>query len=305
MRLRLDVGSGRQLAPKAQAGTTPTVEAVSFQPPFPPAITAQLLMPAGLRDESGRTLANARRFPLEVDIAEAPPLVKFAAPFGVLEAREGGVLPVTIRNVEARLRGNIAAIAGAKARINPDDDATIADWLRRVAKSQEVDLREEKRGSTAVTVNHTGDRPLLNGSGGAPVKLQLPAGGRRMEVVGIPLEKPGFYVVELASPRLGRALLGRAATRYVAASALVTNMAVHFKWGRGSSLAWVTALDSGKPVAGALVSVSDSCSGRKLASGQTDSVGRLSLRNLPGPSTAEGCEIGGTESPPLLVSYGR
>jgi len=302
MQLRLDVGSGRQLAPKAQAGTTPTVEAVSFQPPFPPAITAQLLMPAGLRDESGRLLSNTRRFPLEVDIAEAPPLVKFAAPFGVLEAREGGVLPVTIRNVEPRLRGNIAAITGAKARINPDDDATIVDWLRRVAKSQEVDLREEKRGTTAVTVNHTGDRPLLKGSGGAPVKLQLPAAGRRMEVVGIPLERPGFYVVELASPRLGRALLGRAATRYVAASALVTNMAVHFKWGRGSSLAWVTALDSGRPVAGALVSVTDSCSGRKLASGQTDSVGRLSIRNLPEPSTAEGCEIGGTESPPLLVS---
>ena len=48
---------------------------------------------------------------------------------------------------------------------------------------------------------------------------------------------------------LGQALLGRNAPRYVATAALVTNMAVHFKWGRETSLAWVTALDSGKPVA--------------------------------------------------------
>ena len=59
-----------------------------------------------------------------------------------------------------------------------------------------------------------------------------------LEVVGIPLTAKGFHVVEIASPELGAALLGRKATRYVASAALVTNMAVHFKWGRDGSLAW-------------------------------------------------------------------
>ncbi|HMI18831.1 MAG TPA: MG2 domain-containing protein [Sphingomonas sp.] len=304
MKLRLEVAPGRALAPKQDATDhSATVSQISFVAPFPPAITAHLLMPAGLRDESGRTLANARRFPLDVDIADAPPLVKFAAPFGILEAREGGVLPVTVRSVEPRLMGQVAAISGVKARIDNDDDATIADWLRRVAKSQADDMRDEKNGGKTVTINHTGDRPVLGGEdGGTRMNLGLPGGGHKMEVVGIPLEKPGFYVVELASPRLGRALLGRPATRYVAASALVTNMAVHFKWGRGASLAWVTALDSGKPVGDALVAVTDSCSGHKITSGRTDASGRLTLRGLPDPSNIDGCESSGADSPPLIVS---
>jgi len=136
MRLRLDIGSGRQLAPKPAEGTNPTVEAVSFRTPFPPAITAHLLMPPNLRDESGRPLANARRFPLDVEIADAPPLVKFAAPFGILESREGGVLPVTVRSVEPRLMGNIAAVSGAKARINSHDDAAIASSVGRQSPHQ-------------------------------------------------------------------------------------------------------------------------------------------------------------------------
>jgi hypothetical protein len=47
-----------------------------------------------------------------------------------------------------------------------------------------------------------------------------------------PARRPGFYVVELASPRLGAALLGKPQPMYVPAAALVTNLGVHFKWGR-------------------------------------------------------------------------
>ncbi|RYD87809.1 MAG: alpha-2-macroglobulin, partial [Sphingomonadales bacterium] len=117
---------------------------------------------------------------------------------------------------------------------------------------------------------------------------------------GIPLGKPGFYVVEVASPTLGRTLLGRKATRYVATGALVTNMAVHFKWGQGPSLAWVTALDSATPVADAAVQVTDSCTGKPLAQGTTDSAGRLLIRSkLPQPQTYGGCD---GDSHPLMVS---
>ena len=62
------------------------------------------------------------------------------------------------------------------------------------------------------------------------MQLALPARAG-FEVVGVPLVKPGF-MSSSSQPRLGRVLLGRPATRYVNAAALVTDMAVHFKWGR-------------------------------------------------------------------------
>ncbi|MEY4270975.1 MAG: hypothetical protein RLZZ58_2191, partial [Pseudomonadota bacterium] len=118
-----------------------------------------------------------------------------------------------------------------------------------------------------------------------------------------PLKAPGFYVVQLASPQLGAALLGRPATRYVIAGALVTNMAVHFKWGRESSLAWVTALDTGRPVAGADVRVTDSCTGREMARGTADASGRLMITaGLPEPETYGGDCTNGSSDGPMMIS---
>ncbi len=237
--LRLDVG-GKQLAPKEdKSDHSATLASISFEPPLPASITAKLVMPEGLKDESGRPLANARRFPLDVAIAEPPPLVKFAAPFGILETSQGGVLPVTVRAVEPSLGQAVKAIPGGTARIDASD-GKIAEWVHKVAKAQNDDYREETVGGAKVTVNHTGDTALLPRGMATPMRLSLPGGGKQFEVIGIPLTKPGFYVVELASPILGQALLGRKATRYVNAAALVTDMAVHFKWGREASLAWVT-----------------------------------------------------------------
>jgi uncharacterized protein YfaS (alpha-2-macroglobulin family) len=299
---RLDVGGGKLLAP-VDEGREPNISEVEFKAPLPPAITAKLVLPDGIRDESGRPLANARRFPLDFEIAATPPLVKFAAPFGILEAKEGGVLPVTVRGVEPQLEQGVTGIAGAAARIEAGD-AEIADWIRRVYDAQNDDIRDEGTEEKPRPVNYTGTKSLLAGAQGASrMKLALPGKGKEFEVVGVPLVKPGFYVVELASPALGRVLLGRPATRYVNAAALVTDMAVHFKWGRAASLAWVTSLDKGKPVAGAAVRITDSCSGKQLAAGTTDRQGRLLVTGgLPEPSTRSNCRNLGDESPPLMIS---
>ena len=299
---RLEVEGGRRLAP-IDPGHDRTVSEIKFKPAFPPLTTARLTLPSDLRDESGRRLTNARRFPLEVEIAEAPPLVKFAAPFGILEAKEGGVLPVTVRGVEPTLAQAVKGIGGATARID-GDDRMVADWLRRVEKAQNTDIREVRRGGAKVKVNHTGDTALLGrGTAASKLSLTLPGKGRQFEVVGIPLSNPGFYVVELASPILGQALLGRRSTRYVTAAALVTNLSVHFKWGRAGSLAWVTSLDDGKPVSGAAVRVTDSCSGKLLASGSTDQFGRLGIASgLPAPTTSASCNAANGEDRPLMIS---
>jgi uncharacterized protein YfaS (alpha-2-macroglobulin family) len=309
--IRLDLGDGKPRLPViggsgggdeegGDTRTPSTVSEVSFKAPLPEAATGRIVLPANVRDESGRALVNAARFPLEVRFDEAPPLVKFAADFGIVEAADP-VLPVTVRNVEATLAGQRLTIGGGVARIE-GDDATIAKWLRDIQKAGESEYRDEKRGGKTVPVNYTGSASILNGRAAArPLNVALPGKGKAFEVVGLPLGKPGFYVVELASPRLGAALLGRKAPRYVAAGALVTNLSVHFKWGRAASLAWVTALDSGKPVAGAEVRVTDACSGRELAAGRSDGQGRLIVPGgLPEPETYGACENDGPH--PLMVS---
>ncbi|HMQ18867.1 MAG TPA: MG2 domain-containing protein [Sphingopyxis sp.] len=293
----LTTADGKRLTPKVDDDdkSDAWLTQVRFAGPLPQNVDATLVLPADVTDQSGRKLANQSNFPLKFHIDRAPPLVKFAAEFGILEAGEGGVLPVTVRGVEASL---VQARLSLPARVLTvgDDDAEIARWLKRVEKADDTDFRDERDASgKEVTVNYTGSKSLFDDApaGGARRDLTLtpPGGGKAFEVVGIPLGEKGFHVVEIASPELGAALMGRKATRYVATAALVTNMAVHFKWGRETSLAWVTALDTGLPVAGAEIRVTDSCTGRLLARGTADKQGRLAIPSgLPQPETWAGCE---------------
>ncbi|MDB5695733.1 MAG: alpha-2-macroglobulin [Sphingomonas bacterium] len=277
-----------------------TISDVAFAAPLPFGTAATLTLPADVKDESGRALTNASRFPLAVKFDQAPPLVKFAAGFGILEATQGGVLPVTVRNVEPALQGRNLAVPGRTLRVE-GSDGKVAEWLRAVTKAGEDKVEDVMNGDEVVRrINHTGDTSILPAGEGTAMQVGLPGKGRDFEVVGIPLKQPGFYVVELASPQLGRALLGRDAPRYVAAAALVTNMAVHFKWGRERSLAWVTSLDTGKPVANAQVRITDSCTGAMLAQGVTDRSGGAFVRGgIPEPATYGYCE---GDTHPLMVS---
>ncbi|MFZ5748532.1 MAG: alpha-2-macroglobulin family protein [Pseudomonadota bacterium] len=302
--VRIALPDGKQLAP-VLSDDDKRADAISdlkFVAPLPAAVTAKLVLPQGIKDESGRPLSNLDRFPLDVRFDVAPPLVKFAASFGILEAKEGGVLPVTVRNVEETLKGEQKAVTGQSLRV-AGSDGEIAGWLRTIDKADEYRVDTVQRGKEEVRINHTGDAPILTGKGGGTAfNLTLPGKGKEFEVVGIPLAKPGFYVVELASPQLGEALLGRKATRYVATGALVTNMAVHFKWGREGSLVWVTALDTGAGVDSAKVQVTDSCTGQLIARGTTDKSGRLAVpAGLPEPESWSNCDSDGG-SHALMVS---
>ncbi len=307
--IRIEAG-GKSIAPvfNDDDRKKATVSDVTFAPRQLFGATGTLVLPAGMKDESGRALANAERFPLEVRFDEAPPLVKFAADFGILEARQGGVLPVTVRAIEPELRGRSFGVNGQSVRV-AGSDGEVAKWLRTVAKAGNDDIEEVERGPAdkreTIRINHTGEKPILAAGLGAPMTIALPGKGKDFEVVGIPLTNPGFYVVELASPVLGRALLGRDVPRYVASAALVTDMAVHFKWGRERSLAWVTQLSDGKPAANAEVRVTDSCTGKLLARGTTDRTGGLYVpAGLPEPQTYGGCESEGSPHA-LMVSARR
>jgi uncharacterized protein YfaS (alpha-2-macroglobulin family) len=277
------------------------VNGVTFKTLFPENTQFTLELPRDFKDASGRALRNADSFPLQVATGAMPPLAKFAAaPFGIVERfaePEGGpLLPVTLRNVEAALRTQAMA-PGKVGDFSPRTDAEILSWLRKVARYGEgtvprEEARREVRHALPAALDdrdkhrvQTRMLSLLAGQSGVrSVELPRPASNdpRPFEVVGIPLT-PGFHVVEIASPVLGQSLLderhGAQRTMYVRTSALVTNLAVHFKLGRENALAWVTTLDKGQPVAGAAVRVSD-CSGKELATAVTDAQGIAPLQGL-------------------------
>ena len=280
---------------------TQTVDTVTFKGPFAERSKFRIELPANLADDAGRPLTNAARFPLDVATADAPPLVKFAAGFGIVEAAEGGVLPVTVRAVEASLSGGDHGPLGGRDVIVATD-ATIATWLRALDTAEEQTHDEEPIAGSdnKKYIETTRSTPLLRADAPARRFTIARKDPRAFEVIGIPLTGRGFHVVELASPRLGAALLGRGGTRYVAAGALVTDMAVHFQWGRGRSLAWVTRLADAKPVAGARIAVSDSCNGKLLAQTTTDASGRAAIGDVvPEPSSYGDCKYG---QAPLMVS---
>lgn len=266
--VRLRTPEGKRLAPREQArDSRPVFDAVSFAGPFLPRGEYVLELPPGMVDDAGRPLANQARFPQPVAMDALPPLAKFAATFGVLELNAGPALPVTLRDVEDR-----AAAAGAPPAVpgrvlTLRDDLQAMRWLRLLESSNyqpETSLLASEKGARAIAV------PRAEAAG-------------TTEVVGIPLDSPGLHVVELASPRLGARLLEPATSYHVRSAALVTNLAVHFKQGRENSLAWVTRLDTGAPVAGASVTVRD-CRGQVMVAVRSDASG---IARLPGDKLPE------------------
>ncbi|MDO5290212.1 MAG: MG2 domain-containing protein [Pseudomonadota bacterium] len=285
------------------------VESIRFAGPLPERAALSLSLPPDLKDASGRPLANAASFPLKLATGPLPPLAKFAAaPFGIVERFAEGpgstpLLPLTLRRVEPQLKAQALQVQ----QLNPQSDADIISWFRRVQRYDDwlvprAVAQQDVRGSLPPAINaetkgqvESRMVSLLAGQAGLQT-LNVPApdtGGaaeRPFEVVGVPMA-PGFHVVELSSPQLGQALLaeqyGAQRAMVVRTSVLVTNLGVHFKLGREDSLAWVTTLDKGQPVAGAAVRVSD-CRGKEVASATTDAQGIARFKGLnPQPARCE------------------
>jgi uncharacterized protein YfaS (alpha-2-macroglobulin family) len=284
------------------------VSYLRFKGPFPEKASFKLNLPASLRDDAGRALVSQARFPLTVLTDEQPPLAKFPARFGIIEARGDRMLPVTVRNVEATIAARLARPGAPQAPATPaapqtapaapstpatssappapggtgqgsqptesplkgavlrigEQDADVIRWMKRLSGPGEGWQPSEQYGESMA-------RSLL-GKEGAAFSLPKPNGRTAFEVIGIPLRQPGFYVVELASPKLGQGITPKGSTAYVSAAALVTNLAAHFKHGASSSVVWVTTLDKAKPVSKAQVTVRG-CDGRQLWQGTTDSNG--------------------------------
>lgn len=240
------------------------VSSLTFKAPFPAQTEFKVVLPKSVQDEIGRSLVNQEKFPLAVKTDEFSPLVKFAAPFGILELNAEPVLPVSVRNVEKHLA---AATVGYPAKtININSKSTPKEIIEyyRIVNDKDWGYGEEPRRTRGASVFT--DLKLAK-------SFQVPRPGtdRDFELIGIPLKEPGLHIVEVQSPRLGEALL-EGGTMYVASAALVTNLSVHFKRGRDSSLVWLTTLDKAQVVVGAEVSIVDG-DGNPVVQGKTDQQG--------------------------------
>ena len=287
--VRLTGPGGRSWAaqPDEEEAASPWVSDLRFDGPFPEKAALSLSLPAGLRDEDGRALGNGAQFPLTMRIDPYPPLAKFSSAFGVLEAAHP-VLPVALRNLETGASNRALALPGKLAFVRDGADSMVIGWLKHlqsVRYGRRVPGADGKQGSTYQPEGSFSVlervKPLTE------FAVPKPGGSQAFEVVGIPLPGPGFYVVELASPKLGATYFPLDEDRrepvayHTHMAALVTNLVVHFKAGRESSLAWVTALDTGKPVAGVQVAVSD-CDSKVVWQGSTDTLGRASIAQALG-----------------------
>ncbi|MCX5827399.1 MAG: MG2 domain-containing protein [Deltaproteobacteria bacterium] len=315
------------------------VSYLSFPGPFPEKSKLTLRLPGEIKDDAGRILSNADKFPLPVTMDAYPPLAKFAARFGIIEAKGDRLLPVTIRNIERQLQGRLlkvdekaptplveaeegtgegaeqgagsaptgektgagaGAVSGAAQAATPGSPAFTA---RLTGKMQRIGVDQDIKVIEWLRKIAAAEReaPIL---GRQAPSLNFPERKQEkaFEVVGIPLPGPGFYIVEMESRILGAQLLTQPAPLYIPAAALTTDMAAHFKWGREYSLVWVTSLEKGTPVAGAAVVIRD-CKGKALWQGKTDRTGVAMIKTrLPNPDDLSQCsgKVNYRESPHAL-----
>ncbi len=261
---------------------------LKFPGPFPEGGEFTLSLPARFKDQDGRVLVNGKSFPLKVKTDLAPPLARFAGNFGLYELNAQPALPLTLRYVDTLSKSH--AQFGAE-RLTTQNPAEIIDWLRRIKamENNEYGEYDEAKGYAPVK-RYGGEDSIFEARHKIQaVVLPKPLPDKETEVIGIPLNGAGFHIVEVASPRLGAALMDKAKPYHVRATGLVTNLAVHFKQGGESSLVWVTRLDDGKPVADVDVAVRD-CGNAIHARGRTDAQGILRIsRELPETSSLPGC----------------
>lgn len=309
--LRLKTAGGDRLPQRegVEEGD-PHVAGVRFAPPFAPEATLRIELPKDFADASGRAAQNAGAFPLVVRTGRYPPLAKFPGRFGIVELNEGGVLPVSLRQVEATLPGrreHLPGVAAGERKLSDlhlNDDVAVIEALRALElferQGRPAGAGRAAAGEGGGEGEDAADPPpdpwyprevsfLAGRPAASPMQLPKPGGAEAFEVVGIPLAKPGLHIVELESRLLGAALLATPKPMYVRSAVLVTDLAVHFKKGRDNALIWVTTLATGQAVAGADLRVSD-CRGKPLWIGRSDAAGLARIdQALP---DGRGCDGG-------------
>lgn len=290
------VVDGKVITPQKPSQDDSLVYSLQYAAPFPPNASIQITVPKQLVDDSGRPLANADKFPLKTEFGDYPPLLKFATgDFGIIEsyahAKPGdslkdypALIPLTVRNVEKKLATSGVYRSGVVAELATQDDAQVRKWLSLLPQieSTSISQRNFMRLLEGKEVQYQEKETLLDSRNLSALakqkgvrQYQLPSlknVSNETEVIGLPVQAPGFYVFEARSPRLGEKLTSTKQAMYVRTAALVTNMAVHLKTSDDGALVWVTRLDDAQVIPNAQVRLSG-CTNQEIASGKTDDKG--------------------------------
>ncbi|MDP2228155.1 MAG: MG2 domain-containing protein, partial [Moraxellaceae bacterium] len=269
---------------------------VTFRGPFPPETSFILRLPAGFKDESGRVLTNAVRFPLALTTAAYPPLAKFAADFGIIE-KAAGAVPLTVRNLEGGLPKATAGTVQSEARLFsyrlPDNDLELLKWLQRfhkhVDKQSCYNCSQYDEKGRVIDIDPRSLSLLAKQPGATVQTLPRALPAKEFEVIGIPVRASGVYLHEVESRYLGASLMDKPAPMYVPAMSLVTNLGVHFRYGREQAQVWVTTLDKAKPVPNADVALYDCKSRQVFWRGVTDARGVAEMPTPPSVSSWGEC----------------
>ena len=217
---------------------------------------AELLAP--ITDVDGRALTNASAFPATIRLGRLPAGASFGGGIRVVERDAGAVAPVLLRRVEEPLSGRSLRVA---------EDSEIVAWMRRVWNAPDAE-GDEWVGSAS------GQSVFEAVESGVAFTFSPGSADHPYRVAGVPLQGPGFHVVELELPAAGS--LPR---RYVAGLTVVTGLAVHLHRAKESSVVWVTGLSDGNPVESADIAITDVCTGETVARAATDADG---LARIPG-----------------------
>lgn len=294
---------GQEIQPAAGAALEPSladssIEEIVFKGPFAPNGTMLITLPKGLRDDAGNPLSNADKFPINTKLDGFPSLLKFASGnFGIIESyadaepgnslkEHPALVPLTVRNIEKdfKLKG-LKFDAGKVQVLKVQDDLNVLKWLNRVSFFQEgqMTLSNIDRYLKGQSLNYDNSQEKeidirnysLLAKNQAAQSLTLPSlaeSQNEAEVIGVPIEAPGFYVLEASSNSLGKNLTSTGEPMYVRSAVLVTNLAVHLKCSEQGALAWVTRLNDAQPVANAQVQIFHE-DGNVLATGKTNQDG--------------------------------
>ncbi|MGH8694081.1 MAG: alpha-2-macroglobulin, partial [Burkholderiales bacterium] len=135
------------------------VEEVSFTGPFPERAQFTLEMPLDVTDDAGRKLANQKRFPLQVRTDEYPPLAKFPARFGIIELKGDGMMPVTLRNLEALVETRM--IKAGKQDDLAAEAADRADQAINQPKEKLDEPKHDEAGTVPGSYSHVADGDVM------------------------------------------------------------------------------------------------------------------------------------------------
>ncbi|NEN74749.1 hypothetical protein F9B74_00190 [Pelistega sp. NLN82] len=268
------------------------VSQLVYKGPFNPNTSIEVKLEGELKDDIGRLLSNTNRFPYKMKIGDYPPLLKFAAgSFGIIELfantteanlnKNPAMIPVTVRHVND-VSGN-QAVQTTVAQWRTQNDADVRKWLSVIPRLAETTYSEQN--IQRILSGFSSEYDELPEIDTRNVSLltqekdiqyyDLPTTDNhknQSEVIGIPIKKPGFYVLEAKSEQLGRQLTESGEPMYVRTAALVTNFAVHLKTSSEGALVWVTRLDDAKVVPNAQVRLS-TCDNTEIATGVTNEEG--------------------------------